>query len=101
MSTTTPSPVEADHAPAPDTIFQIASGFMAAKHLFVATASGIFEKLADMPATPDELAARCGIPVRTLRISADAMISLGLLERDGELLFNSCILVGPRGECFT
>ena len=34
-------------AVAPDAIFQIASGFMAAKHLFVANELGIFAALAD------------------------------------------------------
>ena len=75
----------------PEAIMRIAMGFMAAKHLFVATAIGIFEKLADVPATPDELAAKCGIPVRTLRISADAMVSLGLLERDGDRYRNTAV----------
>jgi hypothetical protein len=59
-------------------------GFMAAKHLFVANAIGIFEKLEGAPATLDELAAKCAVPRRTLRISADAMVSLDLLEREGE-----------------
>ena len=31
------------------------------------------------------------IPVRTLRISADAMVSLGLLERDGERYRNTAV----------
>lgn len=68
----------------PEPIMRIAMGFMAAKHLFVAGAIGIFEKLAEGAATADELAGRCGVPSRTLRISADAMLSLGLLEHDGE-----------------
>ncbi|MGH7062392.1 MAG: methyltransferase family protein, partial [Stellaceae bacterium] len=68
----------------PDPIMRIALGFMAAKHLFVASEIGVFEKLSDRPLTLDELAAATGIPRRTLRISADAMTSLGLLERDGE-----------------
>src|SRR4051795_4955695 len=75
----------------PEAIMRIAMGFMAAKHLFVATAIGIFEKLADEPATPDELAARCGIPVRTVRISAYAMVGLGLLERAGKLHSNTAV----------
>jgi hypothetical protein len=33
----------------PELIFQIASGFMAAKHLFVANEVGLFEQLADGP----------------------------------------------------
>src|SRR6202008_1956278 len=66
----------------PDPIMRIALGFMAAKHLFVASEIGLFEKLASGPATLDALAAATGIPHRTLRISVDAMVSLGLLERE-------------------
>ncbi len=68
----------------PDPIMRIALGFMAAKHLFVASEIGLFEKLAGGPMTLDALAAASGIPRRTLRISADAMVSLGLLEREGD-----------------
>jgi hypothetical protein len=73
----------------PDPIMRIALGFMAAKHLFVASEIGVFEKLSDGPATLDELAAKSGIPRRTLRISADAMVSLGLLQREGDRYRNS------------
>lgn len=75
----------------PDPIMRIAMGFMASKHLFAASAIGVFEKLAEGPATLDELAVRCGIPRRTLGISAEAMASLGLLERDGERYRNSAV----------
>ena len=69
----------------PDLLFQIASGFMAAKHLFVANEVGLFAHLADGPATLDELAQRTGVAGRRLRILADAMVALGLLERtDGQ-----------------
>jgi SAM-dependent methyltransferase len=73
----------------PDPIMRIALGFMAAKHLFAASAIGLFEALAGGPTTLEALAATCGIPPRTLRISADAMVSLGLIERDGERYRNS------------
>jgi Dimerisation domain len=43
---------------APDLIFHIASGFMAAKHLFVANEIGIFEHLGAGSATLEELARR-------------------------------------------
>jgi hypothetical protein len=59
----------------PDLLFQIASGFMAAKHLFVANEVGLFAHLADGPATLDELARRTGIAGRRLRILADAMVA--------------------------
>ena len=73
----------------PDPIMRIAMGFMATKHLFIASEIGLFEKPAGAPATLDELAAKCGVPRRTLRISADAMASLGLLEREGDRYRNS------------
>jgi hypothetical protein len=73
----------------PDPIMRIAMGFMAAKHLFVANEIGLFTGLAQGPATLHELAAICGIPRRTAGISADAMVSLGLLERDGDRHRNS------------
>ena len=73
----------------PDPIMRIALGFMAAKHLFVASAIGLFEGLTGGPATLDELAQKCGVPRRTLGISADAMASLGLVERDGDRYHNS------------
>src|SRR5512132_1683849 len=70
--------------PSPATIMQLASGFMAAKHLFAANELGLFEALADAPATLDALAARTGLTRRAARISADAMVALGLLEvQDG------------------
>jgi len=68
----------------PDSIMRIAMGFMASKHLFAASEIGLFEALASGPATVDELAARTAVPRRTLRISADAMVGLGLLERRGD-----------------
>src|SRR5215208_5126925 len=75
----------------PEPIFQIASGFMAAKHLFVANAVGLFEQLADGPATVDELAERTGIARRRLRILADAMVALGLLAREGDRYQNGAV----------
>ena len=75
----------------PEPIFQVASGFMAAKHLFVANEVGLFEQLADGPATLDELAERTGISRRRLRILADAMVVLGFVERHGESYQNAPI----------
>jgi SAM-dependent methyltransferase len=72
----------------PESILRVASGFMAAKHLFAASELGVFEALADAPATLDALAARTGLTRRAARISADAMVALGLLERDGDLYRN-------------
>jgi ubiquinone/menaquinone biosynthesis C-methylase UbiE len=70
---------------------RLAAGFMAAKHLFTANELGLFEALADDPATLDALAARTGLTTRTARISADAMVALGLIERDGDAYRNSAL----------
>jgi hypothetical protein len=68
----------------PTPLLQVATGFMAAKQLFVASEIGLFEQLADSPATLDELAARTGIHSRPLRIVADAMVALtGCGKRSG------------------
>ena len=75
----------------PEPIFQVASGFMAAKHLFVANEVGLFEQLADGPATLDELARRTGVARRRLRILADAMVVLGFVERHGDSYQNAPI----------
>lgn len=72
----------------PEPIMRIASGFMAAKHLFVANELGLFEALGDGPADLDALAARTWLTRRAVRISADAMVALGLLERDGDAYRN-------------
>ncbi|WP_020107555.1 methyltransferase [Nocardia sp. 348MFTsu5.1] len=79
----------------PEQILKIASGFMAAKHLFAANELGLFEALADSPADIGALAARTGLTVRTARISADAMVALEVLERDGDTYRN-----GPAAATF-
>ncbi len=73
----------------PEPIMKVASGYMAAKHLFVANEIGLFEKLAGKPATLDELARHTGVPRRTLRIVADAMASLGFLNKQDGRYRNS------------
>jgi SAM-dependent methyltransferase len=70
--------------PDPEPIMRVASGFMAAKHLFAASEAGLFAALADGPATIQELADRTGLTPHGARISATAMAALGLLETDGE-----------------
>lgn len=76
---------------APEPIFQIASCFSAARHLFAANEVGLFEQLADRPATLDELSGRTGITRSRLRILADAMVVLGFVERRGNLYQNAPI----------
>jgi hypothetical protein len=75
----------------PDRILEVANGFLAAKHLFVAVEIGLFEKLAQGPASLEQLSQRTGIPQRTLRITADAMVALKFLERQGQQYSNAPI----------
>ena len=87
---TTPEAADSHRPPVtPAPIMELASGFMAAKHLFAASELGLFEALADSPATIDGLAARTGLTRRAARISADAMVALGLLKRQGDAYRNS------------
>jgi SAM-dependent methyltransferase len=94
MATQTSMPRSDDTQPmavTPEPIMRLASGFMAAKHLFAANELGLFEALADSSATLDGLAARTGLTRRAARISADAMVALGLLEREGETYRNAAV----------
>ena len=75
----------------PDPILQTAVGFMMSKHLFAANELGLFEKLADRPLTLDELAKDLSIPPRTARITADAMVALGFLEKQDDRYRNSSV----------
>ncbi|WP_246258242.1 acetylserotonin O-methyltransferase [Amycolatopsis anabasis] len=63
--------------PAP--ILHAATGFMAAKQLFTAAEVGLFAAIEDEPVTAGELAERTGLPERSARILADAMVGLRLL----------------------
>ncbi len=85
--------------PDPQAIFQLASGFMASKFLFAASELGVFEALAAGPTDLEGLAGRTGLTRRCARIAADAMVALGLIERNGDDYTNSptadAFLSGP------
>jgi hypothetical protein len=72
----------AEEESGPEAIVEVAMGFMASKHFFVANEIGLFTALADGPATLEQVAERADVPARTLRIVADAMVALGFLERE-------------------
>lgn len=94
MTTQTAPQLEQEQV-GPEAIMRLAAGFMAAKHLFAANELGLFEALGESPATIDALAARTGLTVRAARISADAMVAMDLLERDGDTYRN-----GPAASAF-
>ncbi|WP_131744823.1 methyltransferase [Frankia sp. Cppng1_Ct_nod] len=73
----------------PESILRISAGYMAAKFLFVASRIGLFEALAHGSRTAAQLGAAVGVPARSARIVADAMVSVGLVNRDGDEYSNS------------
>jgi SAM-dependent methyltransferase len=79
----------------PEPIFQVASGFMAAKHLFIACELGLFEGLGGGAASLDELVSRTGIARNRLRVVIDAMVALGFVQRRNDHYLN-----GPAAQQF-
>jgi hypothetical protein len=75
----------------PEPILKTALGFMAAKQLFAASEIGLFAALAAAPLGLDALAERTGVPRHAARIVADAMVSLGLLEKDDDRYRNGVV----------
>jgi O-methyltransferase domain/Dimerisation domain len=85
----------------PERIFQLATGFMAAKHLFIASEVGLFAALADGPAPLGAIAEATGIARSRIRVLADAMVAVGLLERDGDAYRNGPVaatFLGGKGQ---
>lgn len=82
---------EAEQQAGADAIFEVAMGFMASKHLFVANEIGLFTALAKGPARLEQLALDVGAPARTIRILADAMVALGFIERQENAYRNSAV----------
>jgi hypothetical protein len=82
--------------PDPEPIMRAASGFMAAKHLFAAAEAGLFTALADDPADAQTLAERTGLTPHGARISANAMVALGLLELGDDGVYRN----GPEAAFF-
>jgi hypothetical protein len=72
-----------DDPPGPARIIDLYCGYMISQTLFAAVESGLFAAAGPEPATPAELADRCGIPERSARATADLLADAGLLVRDG------------------
>jgi hypothetical protein len=73
----------------PDSIMQLGLGFWGSKALLSAIEIGVFTHLADAPLSLGELTARVKIHRRSARDFFDALVALGMLERDGERYFNT------------
>lgn len=69
----------------PEKIMELGSGFWGSKTLLSAVELGLFSGLAKGPANAEELAQRHGLHERSARDFLDALVALGMLERqDGQ-----------------
>jgi len=68
----------------PDHIMQLGLGFWGSKTLLSAIELGLFTELAGGPLSASELTARLSLHTRSARDFFDALVSLGMLEREGE-----------------
>ncbi|MGA0606624.1 class I SAM-dependent methyltransferase [Phenylobacterium sp. VNQ135] len=67
----------------PARILDVGMAFWSSKTLLSAVELGVFSLLAEEPMTGDELEARIGLHPRATADFLDALVALGLLERDG------------------
>jgi O-methyltransferase/methyltransferase family protein len=75
--------------PSADRIEQVAFGFMASKVLFSAIEFGLFTELARRPLDANEIQARLKLHPRSVRDFLDALVALGMLDRQGAIYSNS------------
>jgi hypothetical protein len=71
----------------PDNIMQLGLGFWASRTLLSAVELGLFTELARGPMPAEAVGERLNLHPRALRDFLDALVSLGMLERDGEGLY--------------
>jgi hypothetical protein len=75
--------------PTPERIFALGLAFWGSKALLSAIELGVFAALADAPADEAELRSRLGLNERSARDFFDALVALGMLDRDGEVYANT------------
>jgi precorrin-6B methylase 2 len=75
--------------PTPEGILQLGLGFWGSKTLLSAIELGVFSVLADGPQDAETLRRRLGLHRRSARDFLDALVALGMLEREGDLYRNT------------
>ena len=80
---------EDDRAATPDGIMQLGLGFWSAKTLLSAVELGLFSELAGGAATAEALQRRLGLHPRAACDFLDALVALGMLEREDGLYRNT------------
>ena len=82
MTTAEHPPGAQQSTPAPDGIMQLGLGFWGSKTLLSAVELGLFSELATGPLDGDALRERLGLHERSARDFFDALVALGMLERE-------------------
>ena len=77
------------HSPGPDAILQLGLAFWGSKTLLSAVELGLFTTLADGPLDADAIRERFGLHPRSVRDFLDSLVSLGMLEREGDRYANT------------
>jgi hypothetical protein len=75
--------------PKPDQIMQLGLGFWGSKTLLSAIELGLFTELAKGSTDAQTLADRLGLHSRSARDFLDALVALGMLERDGDGIYSN------------
>jgi hypothetical protein len=75
--------------PTPDAIMQLTRAYAGSKALVSAVELDLFTTLADGPLTGEALRAKLGLQPRGTADWLDALVSLGMLERNGDLYANT------------
>jgi hypothetical protein len=73
----------------PGRIMELGLGFWGSKALLTAVELGLFTELASEPCEGIGLAGRLGLHPRSARDFLDALVALGMLERDGDVYSNT------------
>jgi precorrin-6B methylase 2 len=73
----------------PDRILQLGLGFWDSKTLLSAVELGVFTELGEAPLPGEDLAARLDLHPRSWRDFLDALVALGMLERDDGIYRNT------------
>ncbi len=88
MSTQTPMTADSTSI-TPESIMQLGLGFWGSKTLLSAIELALFTELAKAPLSAAELSARLKLHSRSARDFLDALVALGMLEREGDLYRNT------------
>ena len=75
--------------PTPEPIVQLGLGFWASKTLLSAIELGVFSALADGPQDAETLRQRLGLHPRSAHDFLDALVALGMLERERDVYRNT------------